>query len=93
MNNCRTRWYTVVDEMSVDELSWNRKRRTGNRPRRRVAQLGWSIIISLLYHRHILFRQIETSKMQKCKCLKFKFQGPQYKTCKSADETTLLRGK
>src|SRR6218665_2109636 len=24
MYNCLTRWYTVVDEMSVDELSWNR---------------------------------------------------------------------
>ena len=24
MHNCATRWYTVVDEMSVDELSWNR---------------------------------------------------------------------
>ena len=23
MYNCPTRWYTVVDEMSVDELSWN----------------------------------------------------------------------
>jgi len=21
MNNCLTRWYTVVDEMSVDEMS------------------------------------------------------------------------
>src|SRR6218665_58585 len=23
MYNCPTRWYTVVDEMSIDELSWN----------------------------------------------------------------------
>ena len=23
MYNCPTRWYTVVDGMSVDELSWN----------------------------------------------------------------------
>src|SRR6218665_840035 len=24
MYNCPVRWYTVVDEMSVDEVSWNR---------------------------------------------------------------------
>ena len=23
MYNCPVRWYTVVDEMSVDEVSWN----------------------------------------------------------------------
>ena len=41
MYNCPTRWYTVVDEMSVDEMSVEKCRRRNVRRRIVVEPTKW----------------------------------------------------